>query len=130
MFYSILSTALVQRGTLRKGDILVAGEALAKVRKMLTDKGGTVFEAKPGKAVEILGWKELPHAGDLILQAESEVCSEQVILVTLLNYVQIEGGTIIPLSTSLPKEHNSTGPMVIYTVSPDDALLIIWLSEI
>jgi translation initiation factor IF-2 len=68
-----LSTALVQRGTLRKGCILVAGTAWAKVRAMFDDAGRPLNEAPPSTPVEILGWRELPSAGDEIIEVESEV---------------------------------------------------------
>jgi translation initiation factor IF-2 len=63
---------LVKRGTLRVGDIIVAGTTSAKVRRMTTSSGGTVRKAPPGTAVEVTGWKERPAAGDLVLQADNE----------------------------------------------------------
>ncbi|GFR85012.1 translation initiation factor IF-2 [Elysia marginata] len=72
-----LVTAVVQRGTLKRGDLLVAGTAWAKVRAMFDDSGSLVQAAPPGTPVEILGWKEIPSAGDEFLQVrrESEVKS-------------------------------------------------------
>lgn len=72
-----LSTAIVNRGTLRKGNILVAGTAWAKVRAMFDDSGRTVDSAPPSTAVQIIGWRELPSVGEIILQVESEVRHEQ-----------------------------------------------------
>lgn len=63
-----LATALIQRGTLKKGDVLVAGQAWAKVRSMFDASNVPVQSAPPSTPVEILGWRELPSAGDLLLQ--------------------------------------------------------------
>ena len=73
IFCRKLSTAIVQRGTLRRGSILVAGTAWAKVRAMFNDRGQPIQEAPPSTPVEIVGWRELPSAGDEILEVESEV---------------------------------------------------------
>ncbi|GBM37939.1 Translation initiation factor IF-2, mitochondrial [Araneus ventricosus] len=68
-----VSTALVQRGTLKKGCILVAGTAWGKVRTMYDEHGKQLTEVTPGMPVQVLGWKSFPSAGDIILQADSEV---------------------------------------------------------
>lgn len=70
-----LSTAIVTRGTLRKGSVLVSGLAHAKVRGLFDHNGTPMIEAAPGTPVEILGWRELPLAGELILEVETEVSS-------------------------------------------------------
>ena len=72
-FSSKVSTALIQRGTLRKNDVFVAGSVWGKVKSMRNDAGRLVKEAGPSAAVEIAGWKELPSAGDMLWQVESEV---------------------------------------------------------
>jgi translation initiation factor IF-2 len=59
-----IATVLVQRGTLRVGDALVAGSAWAKVRGMFDENGATVKEAGPAKPVQVLGWSHVPDAGD------------------------------------------------------------------
>jgi translation initiation factor IF-2 len=66
------ATVLVKRGTLRKGDYIVAGKVFAKIRLLLSEGGVEVDEAPPGTPVEIMGWKELPDAGDEVLQAPNE----------------------------------------------------------
>lgn len=53
--------------------MLVAGKSWAKVRFLFDENGRTVTEAGPSTAVEVVGWKELPSAGELILEVESEV---------------------------------------------------------
>jgi translation initiation factor IF-2 len=59
-----VATLLVQNGTLRVGDILLAGPALGKVRAMIDDRGHRVDAATPSFAVEVLGLSEVPAAGE------------------------------------------------------------------
>ncbi len=59
-----ISTLLVQNGTLKSGDIIVAGTAVGRVRVMTDDKGRKVNEAGPSVPVEIMGLDEVPLAGD------------------------------------------------------------------
>ncbi|CAD6994125.1 unnamed protein product [Ceratitis capitata] len=74
-----LSTAIVTRGTLRKGAVLVSGLAHAKVRGLFDHNGKPMTQALPGTPVEILGWRELPLAGDIILEVESEKKAHSVL---------------------------------------------------
>ncbi|MBZ3880421.1 Translation initiation factor IF-2, mitochondrial [Sciurus carolinensis] len=74
-----VTTAIVQRGTLRKGSILVAGKSWAKVRLMFDENGKTINEAYPSMPVGIIGWRDLPSAGDEILEVESESRAREVI---------------------------------------------------
>jgi len=59
-----VSTLLVQNGTLKSGDIIVAGTSVGRVRVMVDDKGRKVNEAGPSIPVEIMGLAEVPQAGD------------------------------------------------------------------
>ncbi|KAK6349898.1 hypothetical protein TWF696_006158 [Orbilia brochopaga] len=74
-----VATVLVRRGTLRRGDIIVAGKAWARVRTLITENGVEIDEAPPGIPVEVDGWKENPDAGDEVLQAESEDKAKSVV---------------------------------------------------
>jgi len=67
-----VATVLVQTGTLRVGDILVAGVAKGKVRAMLNDHGDRISEAGPSLPVEIMGLAEIPEAGDIFEIAPDE----------------------------------------------------------
>ena len=67
-----VATFLVQRGTLRTGDIIIAGTAVGRVRVMTNDKGRTVKEAGPSIPVEITGLSEVPNAGDRFFAVKDE----------------------------------------------------------
>lgn len=67
------------RGTLRRGAVLVSGQAWAKVRGLFDHSGRPLDAAPPGTPVEILGWRELPAAGDIILEVDSERKAHSVI---------------------------------------------------
>src|SRR5919199_105510 len=67
-----VATMLVQRGTLRVGDAVVAGDAWGKVRALYTFRGDRVREARPGDPIEILGFDKPPPAGELCRGVENE----------------------------------------------------------
>ncbi|HJD62177.1 MAG TPA: translation initiation factor IF-2 [Rickettsia endosymbiont of Degeeriella rufa] len=67
-----LTTLLVQRGTLKSGDIIIAGTAYGKVKKMTDDKGIEVLEATPSVPIEIQGLSHVPHAGDMFNVVQTE----------------------------------------------------------
>jgi translation initiation factor IF-2 len=60
-----IASVLVMEGTLRVGDLVVAGEAFGKIRAMLGDKGQSIVEAGPATPVELLGLEGVPDAGEL-----------------------------------------------------------------
>lgn len=68
-----LATVLVQRGKLLTSSILVAGTAWGKVRMMLDNQNNVLQEANPSDAVQTLGWKDLPQAGQEFLQVSCDV---------------------------------------------------------
>ena len=67
-----VATVLVQRGTLRQGDIFVVGEQYGKVRALINDRGERVKEAGPSVPVEVLGLNGTPEAGDVLNVVQSE----------------------------------------------------------
>lgn len=67
-----VATVLVQNGTLKRGDYFVAGLTWGKVRAMFDDRGNQVKEATPGTPVEILGFQDVPQAGDRFVVMKSE----------------------------------------------------------
>ena len=74
-----MATILVQEGTLKVGDILVAGRTYGKVRAMLDARGQTVKEVGPSTPVEILGLDGVPEAGDQVNVAEDDKAAKQVV---------------------------------------------------
>ena len=73
-----LATVLVQRGTLRVGDVLVVGAASGKVRAMSDDQGRLIKEAGPSMPVEVLGLDMVPSAGDPMTVVENEARAREV----------------------------------------------------
>ena len=73
-----LATVLVERGTLRVGDVFVAGASSGKVRAMIDDKGRQVKEAGPSVPVEVLGLSVVPSAGDPFTVVENEARAREV----------------------------------------------------
>ncbi len=67
-----VATVLVQNGTLKSGDIIVAGTAVGRVRAMVDDRGNTVKKAGPSVPVEIIGLSEVPEGGDTFYAVDDE----------------------------------------------------------
>lgn len=74
-----IATLLVQNGTLRQGDVLIAGTAVGRVRVMTNDKGRTVKSAGPSVPVEITGLAEVPSAGDTFNAVEDERLARELV---------------------------------------------------
>ncbi|KAL3477873.1 hypothetical protein BJX99DRAFT_119691 [Aspergillus californicus] len=77
--YGRVATVLVRRGTLRPGDILVAGNTWTRVRTLRNEAGVSISEATPGTPVEVDGWREQPLAGSEFLQAGDEQHAKNVV---------------------------------------------------
>ena len=75
-----VATVLVQSGTLKKGDVLLAGAAFGRVRAMLDENGRSVDEAGPSIPVEILGMTEVPQAGDEMMVLVDERKAREIAL--------------------------------------------------
>ena len=73
-----VATALIQRGTLRRGDIFVAGSEWGRVRALIDDHGQQIEEAIPGMPVEILGLSGTPDAGDDVVVVGDEASAREV----------------------------------------------------
>ncbi len=73
-----VATVLVQNGTLKVGDPVIAGSCYGRVRAMMNDKGQKVKKAGPSVPVEILGLSEVPQAGDMFYVAKNEKQARQV----------------------------------------------------
>ncbi len=73
-----VATVLIQSGTLRVGDSIVAGTAYGKVRAMTDENGETVIEAQPARPVQVQGLSTVPRAGDTFLVIEDDRTARQI----------------------------------------------------
>ncbi|KAL9106024.1 MAG: hypothetical protein Q9227_008867 [Pyrenula ochraceoflavens] len=74
-----VATVLVRRGTLKPGDIVVAGKTWSRVRSLRNEAGLAVKSAPPGTPIVVDGWREQPEAGAEVLQADSEERAKDVV---------------------------------------------------
>jgi translation initiation factor IF-2 len=74
-----IATVLVQNGTLRSGDILIAGMTVGRVRTMINDKGQRLTEAGPSVPVEITGLRDAPNAGDIFNVVDDERMARELV---------------------------------------------------
>ncbi len=74
-----IATVLVEEGTLRLGDLVVAGEAYGKLRAMLGDKGQNITEAPPSTPVELLGLEGVPDAGEIFNVVTDEKAAKALV---------------------------------------------------
>ncbi|WP_326547144.1 translation initiation factor IF-2 [Mycolicibacterium sp. ND9-15] len=73
-----VATVLVQRGTLRVGDSVVAGDAYGRVRRMVDEHGEDVTEALPSRPVQVIGFTSVPGAGDNFLVVDEDRIARQI----------------------------------------------------
>ena len=78
-----VATVLVKRGTMRPGDIIVAGTSWARIRTLRNEAGVQIEEATPGTPVQVDGWREQPAAGSEVLQAPTEQIAKGAVEVRL-----------------------------------------------
>ena len=74
-----VATMLVKKGTLQKGKVLLCGNTYCKVKNLLNDANKPILQALPSQSVTVLGWKELPKAGDEILEVTNEATAKKYI---------------------------------------------------
>ncbi|MEV8214806.1 translation initiation factor IF-2 [Leifsonia sp. NPDC077715] len=73
-----VATVLIQSGTLRVGDAIVAGTAYGRVRAMADENGEAVFEAAPSRPVQVQGLSSVPRAGDVFIVTEEDRTARQI----------------------------------------------------
>ncbi|WP_081276671.1 translation initiation factor IF-2, partial [Rhodococcus opacus] len=73
-----VATVLIQRGTLRVGDSIVAGDAYGRVRRMVDEHGDDVLEALPSRPVQVVGFTSVPGAGDNLLVVDEDRIARQI----------------------------------------------------
>jgi translation initiation factor IF-2 len=74
-----LATVLIQRGTLKRGDYVVAGNSWCKVKLLSDENSQNLQTASLSQAVQIMGWKELPSPGDEVLQVQTEHIAKHIV---------------------------------------------------
>ena len=74
-----VATVLVQRGTLKTGDSIIAGSAFGRIKAMTNDKGHSIKNAGPSMPVEILGMNEVPEAGEVFYAVTDEKVAKQLV---------------------------------------------------
>ncbi len=87
-----VATVLVQKGTLHRGDVIIAGTSVGKVRVMVNDKGERVEKAGPSVPVEITGLSEVPGAGDIFNAVGDERMARELVEQRRHELKQKEGG--------------------------------------
>ena len=75
----VIATVIVQRGTLKKGDIVIAGNSYGRVRRLCNGKGQTIAEAGPSVAVEVYGLNDTPSAGDIFNVVETDKQARDIV---------------------------------------------------
>ncbi|MFQ5524055.1 MAG: translation initiation factor IF-2, partial [Acidimicrobiia bacterium] len=73
-----VATVIVQRGTLRRGDALVAGAVAGKARALINDRGDQIKEAGPSTPVQVMGWDEVPSAGNFFEVVDSDKVARKI----------------------------------------------------
>ncbi|WP_194814473.1 translation initiation factor IF-2 [Nocardia sp. XZ_19_385] len=73
-----VATVLIQRGTLRVGDSIVAGDAYGRVRRMVDEHGQDVHDALPSRPVQVIGFTSVPGAGDNLIVVEEDRIARQI----------------------------------------------------
>ena len=73
-----VATVLIQRGTLRVGDSVVAGDAYGRVRRMVDEHGEDIHEALPSRPVQVIGFTSVPGAGDNLLVVDEDRIARQI----------------------------------------------------
>jgi translation initiation factor IF-2 len=96
-----VATVLIQKGTLRVGDVFVAGAQTGKVKALTNDKGKSVDEALPGMPVEVLGLDALPQAGDPLSVVEGEARAREISLYRQRKKRDIQAAQAIKARTTI-----------------------------
>ena len=73
-----VATVLVQRGTLKRGDVFIAGNEWGRVRALIDDRGQTIQSAGPSEPIEVLGLQGAPSAGDEFVAVEDEARAREI----------------------------------------------------
>jgi len=114
-----VGTALIQRGTLAVGDIVVAGSTWGKVRALINDRGEQVDRAGPSEPVEILGFDGAPEAGDQLAVVENEARARDITAYRLRKRREVQaaglgsGMSLEQMMSQLKDEGRKEFPLVV-----------------
>jgi translation initiation factor IF-2 len=100
-----VATVLIRRGTLRPGDIIVAGTEYCRVRSMRDEFGNQIAQVSPGMPAEIDGWRGQPNAGDEVLQAPNEQVAGDVTDLREAKLKRAEMGKDVEAINEMRKAH-------------------------
>lgn len=75
----VVATLLVQKGTLKKGDMIVAGTAFGRIKTITDEHGKVIDEATPSKPAVVLGFDEVPQAGEVFAQADNDKIARDIV---------------------------------------------------
>lgn len=93
----LVATVLVQRGTMKIGTMVVAGEAFGKIKKMINNQGQAVRTVTPSFCAEVYGWRELPQAGDEVIEVKSMRKAQELITISAADRKAKEIEKFIPM---------------------------------
>lgn len=115
-----VATVLVQKGTLKTGDLFVAGATWGKVRALQNDKGQDIKTAGPSEPVEVLGLNEAPQAGDDFAVLESEARAREIVEFRQRQMKKQQGGTasassLDQLFSQMKKGQTKEFPLILKT---------------
>ncbi|MCL1595701.1 MAG: translation initiation factor IF-2 [Actinomycetia bacterium] len=99
-----VATVIVQRGTLKKGDAIVAGPVPGRVRALFNGDGEPIKEAGPSTPVLVMGWDEIPTAGDMFEVAKNERTARKM--------AQAKVGEIRALELTIPTATDRLGQLI------------------
>lgn len=113
-----IATLLVQKGTLRIGDSIVAGTAYGTIRALINDKGQYINEAPPAMPVEVLGMNTVPTSGDAFLVATNEkvakdICQHRINLEKERKLVNSRRATLEQLFMKSANEGSKELPVIV-----------------
>lgn len=99
----VITTILVQKGTLRIGDIMIAGTGMGRVKAMFDDMGRSIEEAGPSTPVQVLGLDETPGAGDAVNAVHTEKQAREIVEYRLKQARDIKAAQLSKASGDLDK---------------------------
>ncbi len=86
----VIVTVIIQNGTLKKGDIIIAGQSYGRVKRICNDKGRTIAEAGPSVAVEVFGLNDLPRSGDILNVVQTDKQARDIINYRIRNSKKLQ----------------------------------------